>query len=227
MDSDSARKWSVHVVLLHGHGSRPSNFDAVAQVLRAEGFVVEVPRGSVTLPDDDFAWWEDGTDVADAATAWADLAARLGIETGPTQGSGQNAPDDEDRGEARSADSGPYGDDEDMTDGSRGVARLVLVGMSQGGALALAGLFSAEQVVAAVCVGGFLPEGVEPRRGSGPVLVVHGESDEVVDLFHAELACRVMRRAEISVTEIVHEGGHVWPEMGAIYVTEFVHLLDA
>jgi predicted esterase len=183
----------MRTVLLHGHASGPSSFDALAADLRSAGVAVDVPRGAVDLAErgggGPFAWWDDGARPSSVGDAWARLEATLRL--GDTS------------------------------------QRVVLVGMSQGGCLAVAGLWADPELVAgAVCVGGFAPDGFEPRvapgAGLGRLLVVHGEGDEVVDPFLAGLLARTSRRAGIEVEERRHDGGHVWPaDFGAAEILEF------
>lgn len=87
----------------------------------------------------------------------------------------------------------------------------VVIGFSQGGALALAAaLTPGTGVAGAVCAGGFLPEGVEVA-GVGPaLLLLHGDDDEVVDVFYAETLERTARRAGLDVELQTYPGGHDW-----------------
>ena len=90
---------------------------------------------------------------------------------------------------------------------------VVVAGMSQGGALALA-VASArlENVVGVASVGGFAPDNLPLVGTSTPLFIAHGESDEIVDVFHAESLARTARRLGISTTLDLHPGGHAWTE---------------
>lgn len=90
----------------------------------------------------------------------------------------------------------------------------IVVGFSQGAAMALAlGLGAA-----VVCVAGFLPGdaplAVGTGRDDGPdvVFVVHGEDDDVVDPMHGRLVARRCRALGAQVDEASHPGGHVWDD---------------
>ena len=84
----------------------------------------------------------------------------------------------------------------------------VLIGFSQGGALAsLAGAGFAATII----VAGFLPDGVAvPFVARQRLLVVHGETDDVVDPLHGRRLARLASRAGADVSTVWHDGGHEW-----------------
>ncbi len=92
---------------------------------------------------------------------------------------------------------------------------VCITGFSQGGAVALrAAQRFTEAVHQAACtvavVAAFLPGDAVSLPAGTEVLVVHGMHDEVVDPFHGELLARRLRRQDCMVTEVHHDGGHVW-----------------
>ncbi len=100
--------------------------------------------------------------------------------------------------------------------GDRGGAatRLGLVGFSQGGALALyAGLRSSTPLSCVACLSGYLPRprdvladlGAEPR-GTPPLLMAHGEADEVVKLAWAEEGKRQLLDAGVDLDFVSYPG---------------------
>lgn len=98
-----------------------------------------------------------------------------------------------------------------------GTTAVCIVGFSQGGAAALRlGQRCTEfwpQVRCSVAVvSAFLPGDAVALPAGTAVLVVHGDGDEVVDPFHGDLVARRLRRQDCNVTEVRHDGGHVWDD---------------
>lgn len=88
----------------------------------------------------------------------------------------------------------------------------IVIGFSQGGALATAAaMASGSPVRGIVCAAGFLAPGVEVRSDSAPMLLLHGDDDNVVDVFYAETLARSAVRAGIDVVLETYPGGHAWP----------------
>jgi predicted esterase len=88
----------------------------------------------------------------------------------------------------------------------------VLVGFSQGGALGLAA--AARQVptvVGVVAMSAFMPDGFDISEFEGPLLLLHGEDDEVVDAFHAERLHRQATKAGLDCDLVINVGGHNIP----------------
>lgn len=95
-------------------------------------------------------------------------------------------------------------------------ASMVLVGFSQGGALAMALLLDPDHdpAPAAVAVlAGYLPHradsAVDLTRAEGrPVLLAHGRDDELIEPLRGRSAARALQRAGAAVTWVETEGGH-------------------
>jgi predicted esterase len=90
----------------------------------------------------------------------------------------------------------------------------VLIGFSQGAALALSAAFAIKRVpniVGVVSIGGFVPDGVSVAAFGGPLLVIHGENDERVDTLYAERLHRQASSLGIDSQLALHPGGHVVP----------------
>jgi predicted esterase len=99
----------------------------------------------------------------------------------------------------------------------------VLVGFSQGGALAVAAaMASGSTVRGVVCVGGFVPPGTLVRAGAAPMLVLHGDDDEVVDVFYAETLARSARKFQLDVTLTTYPCGHEWPDGAAATIAAWI-----
>jgi predicted esterase len=89
----------------------------------------------------------------------------------------------------------------------------MVVGFSQGGALALAAAAcQVPQVIGVVAMSAFMPDGFELDGFDGPVLLVHGEDDEVVDVFNAERVHRQAIKRGLDSTLMLFPGGHCLPE---------------
>jgi predicted esterase len=107
------------------------------------------------------------------------------------------------------------------------VGPSVLVGFSQGGAVALACAFDSSgpgQVAGVVTIGAFLPESVAPVDFGGPLVVVHGQEDLVVDVMFAERLHRQAVKAGVPTSLELHPGGH---EIRLSAVPAVVDMLDA
>ncbi len=99
----------------------------------------------------------------------------------------------------------------------------ILIGFSQGGALALtAAMDPTMSLRGAVCAGGFLPIGVLVSAGAPPLLLLHGEDDEVVDVFYAETLTRSADKAGIDVTLQTYPGGHRWSDDAAERIAAWI-----
>jgi predicted esterase len=89
----------------------------------------------------------------------------------------------------------------------------VLLGFSQGGALALAAAArNVEHIVGVVSMSAFLPDGFDPGSFAVPLLLVHGEDDDVVDVFNAERLHRQTTKQGLNSTLTLFSGGHRVPE---------------
>lgn len=118
-----------------------------------------------------------------------------------------------------------------------GDAPVVVAGFSQGGAMALACGFAGPDgrpirpnVVAVVCVAGFLPDGLGDGAhigpNSAPLFLAHGSTDEVVDVFHAESLDRLARRHAVVCDLTLHDGGHEWPGSVTAELSKWLARLD-
>ena len=99
------------------------------------------------------------------------------------------------------------------------VASLALAGFSQGAATALyAGLRRETQIGGIVAFSGALPSGERMRsdiRSKPPVLLVHGEADDVVPFQSMANAQAVLEAAGVSVTVVARPGlGHAIDDAG-------------
>jgi predicted esterase len=97
----------------------------------------------------------------------------------------------------------------------------VLAGFSQGGAMALLAGAARAPVAALVVVAGFVPDELAPQAAGSlalpPVLVLHGEGDEAVDVLHGRRVARWCERVGARTVEVGwYEAGHDWaPETTA------------
>jgi phospholipase/carboxylesterase len=106
-------------------------------------------------------------------------------------------------------------------------ARLALAGFSQGAATALyAGLRRQTQIAGIVAFSGALPGGEGLRsdiRSEPPVLLVHGEADEVVLFRSMANAKAVLEAASVPVTAVARPGlGHAIDDAGIALAGEFL-----
>ncbi|GBD09423.1 Putative hydrolase MhqD [Candidatus Thermoflexus japonica] len=91
--------------------------------------------------------------------------------------------------------------------------RWLLVGFSQGGAMAARLALQAPERIAGLAVfSGFLPESPSPFRSpplSGlPVFVAHGLDDPLVPVEHARQLCRQFQLSGAETTCVEYAGGH-------------------
>ena len=87
----------------------------------------------------------------------------------------------------------------------------VLIGFSQGAAVALTvGSHDDADVIGVVSLSGFLPDGVDAVPAC-PLLVMHGEDDELVGVFHGERTARAAKAAGVPVEVVLAEYGHTLP----------------
>lgn len=168
------------LVVLHGHGDDPAALVPRRNELDPHGrWTVVVPTGPVRLADGSPAWFDEG-DAADVARLRHAVTGAIGAGAAAAGA----APED-----------------------------VVVVGWSQGGAvaLALAAWPEGPTVAAVAAVAGWLPgfEGVTWAARPGlPVLVVHGEDDEVVPLPMGRSAARHLERSGAEVALRLHPVGH-------------------
>ena len=103
---------------------------------------------------------------------------------------------------------------------STAVAGRVIIGYSQGAALAFAlACDGSEAPAAVVCVAGFVADDVDPSRfAASRLLVVHSDDDTVVDPFYGGLLARHAALAGASVTQLSYEGGHGWNDAATALV---------
>lgn len=92
-----------------------------------------------------------------------------------------------------------------------GPSPVVVAGFSQGAAVALGVAFAGVSAVVGVgCVGGFVPDDLQPGSLAAPLFIAHGRNDNVVDVFNAESLARRATRHGAAVTLALHDGGHAW-----------------
>ncbi len=103
---------------------------------------------------------------------------------------------------------------------STAVAGRVIIGYSQGAALAFAlACDGSEPPAAVVCVAGFVADDVDPSRFAAPrLLVVHSDDDAVVDPFYGGLLARHAALAGASVAQVSYDGGHSWTDAATAIV---------
>ena len=97
---------------------------------------------------------------------------------------------------------------------STAVAGRIIIGYSQGAAMAFAlACDGSEPPAAVVCVAGFVADDVDPSRfAASRLLVVHSDDDAVVDPFYGGLLARHGAKAGASVARVSYEGGHGWTD---------------
>jgi predicted esterase len=89
----------------------------------------------------------------------------------------------------------------------------VLIGFSQGGALALAAASrGVPNVIGVVAMSAFLPDGFDVSDFDGALLLMHGEDDDVVDAFHSERLHRHATKAGVDCELVLATGGHTIPD---------------
>jgi phospholipase/carboxylesterase len=99
------------------------------------------------------------------------------------------------------------------------LAHTVLLGFSQGGAMAL-DVGSSLPLAGIVACSGYPHEGWQPASGTAPVLLSHGREDPVVPFAASEEVQRRLARAGTSAELLAFNGGHtidasVLPEIGS------------
>jgi phospholipase/carboxylesterase len=99
------------------------------------------------------------------------------------------------------------------------LAHTVLLGFSQGGAMAL-DVGSSLPLAGIVACSGYPHEGWQPAGGTAPVLLSHGREDPVVPFAASEEVQRRLARAGTSAELLAFNGGHtidasVLPEIGS------------
>lgn len=103
---------------------------------------------------------------------------------------------------------------------STAVAGRVIIGYSQGAALAFAlACDGSEPPAAVVCVAGFVADDVDPSRfAAARLLVVHSDDDTVVDPFYGGLLARHAALTGASVAQMSYDGGHGWTDAATALV---------
>ena len=99
------------------------------------------------------------------------------------------------------------------------LARTVLLGFSQGGAMAL-DVGSSLPLAGIVACSGYPHEGWQPAAGTAPVLLSHGREDPVVPFAASEEVQRRLAQAGTGAELLAFNGGHtidasVLPEIGS------------
>jgi predicted esterase len=172
------------IAFLHGHNGRPDAYDLGEFATELGSTDIRRLTGPV-IASAGFSWWADALGQTPDAAAVAVLERTVGDQLGL-------AFDD---------------------------TPTVFVGFSQGGAaaLALALLGTRTTVAAVVCVAGFLPVDVPTGVGavadpeaSPRIVFVHPADDEVVDVFLAERAARLLAKAGYDTELLEIDGGHAW-----------------
>jgi phospholipase/carboxylesterase len=87
------------------------------------------------------------------------------------------------------------------------LARTVLLGFSQGGAMAL-DVGSSLPLAGIVACSGYPHEGWQPAGGTAPVLLSHGQEDPVVPFAASEEVQRRLAQAGASAELLAFNGGH-------------------
>lgn len=103
------------------------------------------------------------------------------------------------------------------------LVNAVLVGFSQGGALAIATAVHPDSPVrGVVCASGFLAPGFELRRNMAPLLLLHGDDDDVVDCIYSETIERSASKLGIDVVRQTYSGKHDLPPDAADRITAWI-----
>ena len=176
------------VILLHGVGSSGANLDPLGEALQSF-----LPGARFVSPDAPYPF-----DGGGAGRQWFSV---VGVSDGNRARRIVEARDGFDRVVAR----------EIETAGFEGrLDRVALFGFSQGAILSLDALVDGRWPVAAVvAASGRLATPIGPRPASTtPVLIVHGELDEVIPAAEAERAKRLLEGAGFAVET------HVYPGLG-------------
>jgi phospholipase/carboxylesterase len=191
------------VVLLHGVGANGNDLISLARAWRTI-----LPETEFIAPNAPFP-----CDYAPEARQWFSLADR--------------APEKLLAGLREAATILDRFFDELLASRQLGDGRLALAGFSQGAATALyAGLRRQTQVAGIVAFSGALPGGEGMRsdiRSKPPVLLVHGEADEVVSFQSMTNAQAVLEAAGVSVTAVARPGlGHAIDDAGIALGGDFL-----
>ncbi len=191
------------VVLLHGVGANGNDLISLARAWRAI-----LPETEFIAPNAPFP-----CDYAPEARQWFSLADR--------------APEKLLAGLREAATILDRFFDELLASRQLSDARLALAGFSQGAATALyAGLRRQSQIAGIVAFSGALPGGDGMRsdiRSKPPVLLVHGEADDVVPFQSLANAQAVLEAAGVSVTAVARPGlGHAIDDAGIALGGEFL-----
>jgi len=90
---------------------------------------------------------------------------------------------------------------------SIGLRKTILLGFSQGGAMALAtGMYL--PLAGLVVCSGYPHPGCEPQNQSPPIFLMHGQNDPVVPLEASESIFNVFKSKNLEVELEIFEGGH-------------------
>jgi phospholipase/carboxylesterase len=176
------------VILLHGVGANGANLVPLGEALEAI-----LPDARFVSPDAPHAFEGGG-----AGRQWFSV---VGVNDGNRARRIVEAREDFDRVVTREIERAGF---------SGRLDRVALFGFSQGAILSLDALADGRWPVAAVvAASGRLATPVGPKPASGtPVLILHGERDDVISAAEAERAKRVLDGAGFSVE------AHVYPGLG-------------
>ena len=199
----SGGKAAYLVVLLHGVGANGNDLISLARAWRTI-----LPETEFIAPNAPFP-----CDYAPGARQWFSLADR--------------APEKLLAGLREAAKILDRFFDELLASRQLGDARLALAGFSQGAATALyAGLRRQTQIAGIVAFSGALPGGEGMRsdiRSKPPVLLVHGEVDDVVPFESMANAQAVLEAAGVPVTGAARPGlGHAIDDAGIALGGDFL-----
>jgi predicted esterase len=103
---------------------------------------------------------------------------------------------------------------------------IVLIGFSQGAAAAVGAALrptnAKSPIAAVVAVAGFLAFPVDEAVVAAPMFFVHPSDDSVVDIFLAEQATRLLKRAGFDATLQEVDGDHEWSSLVVAPVVNFL-----
>ena len=100
---------------------------------------------------------------------------------------------------------------EDLSHGSIPLGRTVLLGFSQGGAMAMNVGFEM-QFAGLICCSSYPHPNWIPPKGGAPVLLLHGKDDQVVPLEASRKLFQCLKPNQIDTELIVFDGGHEIPQ---------------